>query len=264
MWWKFRRHRLAVISGWFLVIMYGSILISEFIAPYNLHTRHADFIHFPPQQVHLFHDGRLIGPFVYGFDFALNLENLKREYTVEPQRDPPAALLLRGRQVQFLGADPHELPLRLPGRGRHPVPARHRPPRARSVLAHRLRRAHLAHRRPVRHHRELRARHPARRHVRLLRRLDRQPGPAHHRDDPLVPRAAAVDGALGRAAGHLGPDLDLLRHHHHPRPDRLDRARPRGALQAPGAARGGVRDRRGADGRAPAPHRPAPPGAVAS
>ena len=38
MWWKFRRHRLAVISAWFLLIMYGSILISEFIAPYNLHT----------------------------------------------------------------------------------------------------------------------------------------------------------------------------------------------------------------------------------
>ena len=49
MWWKFRRHRLAVISGWFLLLMYGSILISEFIAPYNLHTRHADFIYSPPQ-----------------------------------------------------------------------------------------------------------------------------------------------------------------------------------------------------------------------
>ena len=49
------------------------------------------------------------------------------------------------------------------------------------------------------------------------------------------PELPSVDGALGRAAGHLGPDLDLLRHHHHPRPDRLDRARARRALQDPGA-----------------------------
>ena len=30
MWWKFIRHRLALISGGFLLLMYGSILISEF------------------------------------------------------------------------------------------------------------------------------------------------------------------------------------------------------------------------------------------
>ena len=106
MWWKFRRHRLAVISGWFLVIMYGSILISEFIAPYNLHTRHADFIHFPPQQVHLFHDGRLIGPFVYGFDFALNLENLKREYTVDRSEIHPLRFFCAGDKYNFWGLIP--------------------------------------------------------------------------------------------------------------------------------------------------------------
>jgi peptide/nickel transport system permease protein len=89
MWWKFRRHRLAVISGWFLLLIYGSIAISEWIAPYDLHSRHPDFIHFPPQAVHLFDDGSFVGPFVYGFDFELNLENLKREYTVE--RSPPDA-----------------------------------------------------------------------------------------------------------------------------------------------------------------------------
>jgi hypothetical protein len=49
MWWRFRRHRIAVVSAWLLALMYGSILISEWIAPYDLHTRHPDFIHFPHQ-----------------------------------------------------------------------------------------------------------------------------------------------------------------------------------------------------------------------
>jgi len=106
MWWKFRRHRLAVISGWFLLIMYGSIFISEWIAPYNLHTRHPDFIHFPPQAVHLFHEGRLIGPFVYGFDFKLNLENLKREYTVNLDKVQPLRFFCSGDEYLFWGLFP--------------------------------------------------------------------------------------------------------------------------------------------------------------
>jgi peptide/nickel transport system permease protein len=106
MWWKFRRHRLAVISGWFLLLMYGSILISEWIAPYELHTRHPNFIHFPPQAVHLFHDGSFVGPFVYGFTFKLNLENLKREYTVDLSDVQPLRFFCRGDAYRFWGLFP--------------------------------------------------------------------------------------------------------------------------------------------------------------
>ena len=41
MWWRFRRHRPAVVSAAFLALIYFSCLISEWIAPYDLHTRHA-------------------------------------------------------------------------------------------------------------------------------------------------------------------------------------------------------------------------------
>jgi peptide/nickel transport system permease protein len=37
MWWKFRRHRIAVIAAAILVLLYGTTLVSEVIAPYNLH-----------------------------------------------------------------------------------------------------------------------------------------------------------------------------------------------------------------------------------
>ena len=66
MWWKFRRHRLAVVSAFILALFYLSTLASEIIAPYNLHTRNPHAILAPPQQVHLFHEGRFVGPFVYG------------------------------------------------------------------------------------------------------------------------------------------------------------------------------------------------------
>ena len=37
----------------------------EFLSPYALRTRHPDHVYFPPQRVHLFHEGRFVGPYVY-------------------------------------------------------------------------------------------------------------------------------------------------------------------------------------------------------
>ena len=85
MWWKFRRHRLAVFSGFLLLATFFSIVISEILAPYNLHTRNTDFIYAPPQMARLFHEGEFIGPFVYGYDYRLDMTNLRRVYT--PNRD---------------------------------------------------------------------------------------------------------------------------------------------------------------------------------
>ncbi len=46
--------------------MYGSTLVSEFLAPYNLHTRHTDFIYAPPQTRAPVPRRHFVGPFVYG------------------------------------------------------------------------------------------------------------------------------------------------------------------------------------------------------
>lgn len=86
MWWKFRKHRLALVSGIFLAALYFGILICEFLAPYNLHTRNMDYIYSPPQQVHLFHNGQFVGPFVYGRHMTLDMDTLKRDY-IEKQDD---------------------------------------------------------------------------------------------------------------------------------------------------------------------------------
>jgi len=103
MWWRLKRHRLAVISGAVLLFMYATILISEFLAPYNLHTRHTDFIYAPPQSLHFFHDGRFIGPFVYGQSYKLNMRNLRREYTENKAKIQSVRLFCRGDEYEFWG-----------------------------------------------------------------------------------------------------------------------------------------------------------------
>ena len=103
MWWKLKRHRLAVISGVVLAVMYGSILISEVLAPYNLHSRHSAFIYAPPQAVNLFHEGKFVGPFVYGTTVRLDLETLKREHTENLQKVQPLRFFCLGDSYKFWG-----------------------------------------------------------------------------------------------------------------------------------------------------------------
>ncbi|HEY7764036.1 MAG TPA: ABC transporter permease [Aestuariivirgaceae bacterium] len=103
MWWKFKRHKVAVVSGVFLATLYFMILICEFLAPYNLHTRNVDFIHAPPQPVHMFHEGRFVGPFVYGRKMTLNMDTLKREYADDTSQVHRIRFLCRGDPYEFWG-----------------------------------------------------------------------------------------------------------------------------------------------------------------
>jgi peptide/nickel transport system permease protein len=116
MWWRFRRHRLAVWSLWFLVAVYSMILIVEFLAPYSLHTRNSDMIYAPPQGIRLFHDGAFVGPHVIGRTMSLDMETLERVYTEtgEVQR---LRFLCRGDDYLFWGAVPGNLHLVCPAEG---------------------------------------------------------------------------------------------------------------------------------------------------
>jgi peptide/nickel transport system permease protein len=103
MWWKFKRHRVAVIAAAILLAFYASILVTEVLAPYNLHTRDTRHIYAPPQTLHLFHDGKLVGPFVYGYSVRLNLETMKREFKPDLSKVQPLRFLCRGDDYEFWG-----------------------------------------------------------------------------------------------------------------------------------------------------------------
>jgi len=117
MWWKFRRHRIALISGVILLLIYGSTLVSEVIAPYNLDTRDTKHIYAPPQQLHLFHEGRLVGPFVYGYSMELDLATMKRAYRANNERVQPLRFFCRGDDYEFWGLVDGNLHLVCPAEG---------------------------------------------------------------------------------------------------------------------------------------------------
>ena len=103
MWWKLKRHKVAVVAGAVLAILYASTLISEFISPYNLHSRDTRHIYAPPQPVHLFDQGRWVGPFVYGYDYQLNLDNLAREYVDNADKVQKLRFFCSGDRYRFWG-----------------------------------------------------------------------------------------------------------------------------------------------------------------
>jgi peptide/nickel transport system permease protein len=104
MWWKFRRHRIALVAAAILALLYASTLVSEVLAPYNLHSRDTQHIYAPPQELHLFDEGRFVGPFVYGYSMQLNMQTLTREYTADPGKVQPLRFFCLGDEYRFWGA----------------------------------------------------------------------------------------------------------------------------------------------------------------
>ncbi len=117
MWWKFKRHRVAVVSLVFLLTIYLVALVAEVVAPYNLHSRDPRHIYAPPQAIHLFHDGEFVGPFVYGMRFKLNVQTLKREYQDDKTKIQKLRYFCQGDGYDFWGLIPSNFHFVCPAEG---------------------------------------------------------------------------------------------------------------------------------------------------
>lgn len=117
MWWKFKRHHVAVVSAVVLLLLYASTLVTEILVPYNLHTRHTDFIYASPQSVHVFHEGRLSAPFVYELRKTLNMETLRRDYTEDTTKPHALRYFCSGDSYKFWGVIDMSFHLVCPGEG---------------------------------------------------------------------------------------------------------------------------------------------------
>ena len=116
-WWKLRRHRVAVAAGVILLAMYLEITVSEFLAPYGVDVRNTDFIYAPPQPVHILYQGRLVAPFVLGFDYRLDMKRLERMYTPAPKKRQTLRFFCRGDDYKLWGLFSGNLHLVCPAEG---------------------------------------------------------------------------------------------------------------------------------------------------
>jgi peptide/nickel transport system permease protein len=103
MWWKFRRHRVAVWSGVILILFYLCVPFAEVIAPYTPNERSNDHLYAPPQTLRLFHEGSFVGPFVYGLKADIDLETVRWVYTEDRQDVQPLRFFCTGSKYRFWG-----------------------------------------------------------------------------------------------------------------------------------------------------------------
>jgi peptide/nickel transport system permease protein len=104
-WWKFRKHRLAMIGAPVLGFFYFLAIFCEFLSPYTSLTRFPEYVDAPPQRVRLFGQIAEIGvrPFVYGLAPSRDPVTLARLYTPDKTRIVPLRFFVRGEPYKFWG-----------------------------------------------------------------------------------------------------------------------------------------------------------------
>src|SRR5512135_756821 len=82
MWWKFRKHKMALISSVILIIMYIVAIFCEFVAPYGPDDTFIRYKLAPPTVIHLLDaQGKLQAPFVYKIRRKVDPETLANIFT---------------------------------------------------------------------------------------------------------------------------------------------------------------------------------------
>ena len=105
-WRKFKRHKLGLISGIFLLVCYLILPVAGFVAPYTANERSADYLYAPPQSINLWHEGQFIGPYVYPVTATADLENFRWRYERDETKPMPLKFFCEGAEYNLLGFIP--------------------------------------------------------------------------------------------------------------------------------------------------------------
>ena len=104
MWWRFRRHRMALLSGVVLILLYLVALTWEFLAPYNPLRHEVQSAYAPPQGMQFFdEEGFHFPPFVYGLKGERDPETFRKIYEVDKTAKHPIKFMVQGDPYRFWG-----------------------------------------------------------------------------------------------------------------------------------------------------------------
>lgn len=121
MWRRFKRNRLAVIGGTFLLVMYLAAVFAGFIAPNNPTEVHPQYVSMVPHGLNFvdmegnFHPI----PFVYGLKSGVDPATFRRVHEIIPEEKYPLRFFVRGPQYTILGfikSDLHLFGVDAPGK----------------------------------------------------------------------------------------------------------------------------------------------------
>lgn len=104
MWWKFRKHRVAIIGSYVLGIFVFIMLFCEFLAPYGSQSRDGDYLFGGPQKIHFSNEnGDFIGPFVYSMTTQFNKETMQLDLTEDKTTPHKIMFFSKGEPYKMWG-----------------------------------------------------------------------------------------------------------------------------------------------------------------
>jgi peptide/nickel transport system permease protein len=107
MWWRFRRHRLAMVATVIVALFYLVVLFADFLAYAPPTASEAQRSLLPPQTIQWFDQGRF-RPHVYGLTGLRDPVTLKRVYTPDLERKIPVRFFARGFEYRLFGLLPFD------------------------------------------------------------------------------------------------------------------------------------------------------------
>lgn len=102
-WRRFSKHTLAVLSLWFLALLILAAIFADMVAPYSPFEVQRLRTLAPPTGIHFFHDGKFVGPFVYGLARERDPETARVHFEADPEKVLPIRMFHRGDEYNFFG-----------------------------------------------------------------------------------------------------------------------------------------------------------------
>jgi len=103
MWWKFRAHKLALVSAVILLLMYVVAVFVEPLAPMLPGTYDSQYTYAPPQPIHLFYEGQWVGPYAFGLTQTIEQEALRRVFVFDHDTRIPLGFFVHGDPYRLWG-----------------------------------------------------------------------------------------------------------------------------------------------------------------
>ena len=109
-WWRFRKHKLALVSLLIVTLFYGVAIFADFLAIAEPHATDARRSYIPPQPIHIGQDG---APFlsVAGLKGVRDPKTFKLAYSPDPARNLRVVFLAHGYPYQLFGFIPADIHL---------------------------------------------------------------------------------------------------------------------------------------------------------
>jgi len=105
-WWKFRKHRLAMLGGIVTFLIYFIAIFADFFAPFSPEQYSTDHTYAPPQVLYLFdqtENGLQFAPYVNGYKIELNYDAGRRDFVIDETVKHPVGFFVEGESYKILG-----------------------------------------------------------------------------------------------------------------------------------------------------------------